>query len=341
MAERISQQVQLVARPGPEGPSADNFAVIESPVRALQDGEILLATRYLSLDPFMRARMYAGGNYAAPAQLGAPMIGNTVSEVIETRHSAFAIGTIVESAHGWQSHFVSNGEGLRIVDPDIAPISTALGVLGMPGQTGYGGLLRIGQPRPGDTVCVSAAAGAVGSVVGQVARIKGCRVIGIAGGEAKCRYLLDDLGFDAAIDYRGSDVPGQLKAAAPDGIDVYFDNVGGDVFAQVMECLNTGARIPVCGTIAVDRNLAPPQGRDRMQTLLATVLVKQLILRGFLFTEFADMADDFHRDMTSWMQSGALRYKEHIVDGLENAPEAFLGLFTGANFGKLLVRVGS
>lgn len=336
-----NRQIQLASRPGPQGPAASHFNLVETEIPEIVPGQILLETLYLSLDPYMRAGMYEGGNYAPPTPLGAPMPGATVSRVQRSRNPQFHEGDIVESWHGWQSHHVTDAKALRAIDPAFAPASTALGVLGMPGHTGYGGLLRYGKPHPGETVLVSAAAGAVGSVVGQVARIKGCRTVGIAGGPDKCRYIVDELGFDAAVDHRSQNLRDDLAAACPEGVDVYFDNVGGEVFAAVIPLLNNAARVLVCGTISVDRNQPAPAGRDRLQMLHSAVLVRQLTIQGFLYAGLLDMTEEFRRDVSGWIRSGQLKYREHVVEGLENAPEAFLGLFRGQNFGKLIVRVAA
>lgn len=335
----MNTQIQLVSRPGNAGPSIENFKLVKTPIENVEGQQVLLKTLFLSLDPYMRARMYQGSNYAANASLNAPMIGGTVSEVIESSHPDFEVGDIVTSAHGWQSYFVGNGKDLQKIDPAIGPVQCALGVLGLPGHTGYGGLLRFGRPKAGETVLVSAASGAVGSVVAQVAKIKECRVIGIAGGADKCNYLTQELGLDGAIDHKGTNIAGAIEKACPEGIDIYFDNVGGEIFAAVLPNLNTAARIVVCGTISVDRDQKPEIGVDRMQWLLSTVLVKQLCIQGFIYPQLLDMSEEFKRDVSNWIRSGQLKYREHIVDGLENAPEAFLGLFKGANFGKLLVRL--
>jgi NADPH-dependent curcumin reductase CurA len=335
----ISRQIQLASRPGPSGPGPENFRLAEVVLGDPGPGEVLLETLYLSLDPYMRARMYEGANYAASTALGAPMPGETVSRVLTSNAPEFQTGDIVESGHGWQSHHIAKATDLRAL-PDLGvPLSAHLGVLGLPGHTGYGGLLRHGRPQPGETVVVSAATGGVGSMVGQVARIKGCRAVGIAGGAEKCRYLTEELGFAAAVDRHSTTFAEDLAAACPEGIDIYFDNTGGEIFAACLPLLNTGARVPICGTISVDRNQPPQQGLDRMQELHALILIKQLTLQGFLFTGLHDMTADFHRDASQWIASGALRYREDIVEGLEQAPEAFLGLFRGENFGKLIVRV--
>ncbi|MDO6962891.1 NADP-dependent oxidoreductase [Rhizobium alvei] len=336
----LNRQIQLVSRPV-KGPAVDNFALRTVELRAPVAGEILLRTLYLSLDPYMRARMYDGGNYAASAALGEPMVGSTVSIVAMSNHPDFRVGDYVESGHGWQEFALSDGAGLRRIDPDLAPVSTALGILGMPGQTGYTALMRHGQPRAGETLVVSAASGAVGSVVGQVAEILGCRVVGIAGGPEKCRFLTDELGFDAAVDHRSPQFSDELAKACPSGIDIYYDNVGGRVFETVLPLVNAQARILVCGTIAVDRNQPGADGTGSMQALLSTVLVKRLSIRGFIYSDddLMALAPEFRTRVGQWLREGRLRYREQIVHGLENAPEAFLGLFRGDNFGKLVVKV--
>lgn len=333
-----NKQIHLVSRPTGE-PEAANFALIETPVPSPGAGQVLLKTLYLSLDPYMRARMYEGANYAANTPLNAPMVGDTVSEVMESHHPDFTAGDIVVSRHGWQSHALSDGADLKRVDPSLAPISTALSVLGMPAHTGYGGLLRFGKPEAGETLLVSAATGAVGSVVAQIGRIKGLRTVGIAGGTDKCRYLVDTLGLDGAIDRRAGDFAGQLKATCPNGVDIYYDNVAGDIAAEVLPVFNTGGRYLVCGTIAINRDLGYPEGADNLQKMLATVLVKKLTVQGFIFPDFLDMTEAFLSDMSGWIKSGDVKYQEHVVEGIENAPQAFLGLFKGENFGKLLVKV--
>ncbi len=267
------------------------------------------------------------------------MEGRTVAEVVASNRDGFAAGDIVLSPHGWQSHAVSDGRGLRKIDPALAPVSTALGVLGMPGMTAYTGLLDIGQPKAGETVVVSAASGAVGSVVGQIARIKGARAVGIAGGTDKCRYVVDELGFDACLDHRAPDLPGRLKAACPKGIDVYFENVGGAVFEAVFPLLNNFARVPVCGQIATYNATEMPAGSLRTSALTRAILTKRLTLRGFIVSDFAARQGDFLRDVSAWVREGRIKYREDVVDGLDKAPRALIGLLRGENFGKLLVRV--
>ncbi|MEM6681993.1 MAG: NADP-dependent oxidoreductase [Pseudomonadota bacterium] len=333
-----NRQIQLVSRPEKE-PCLTNFALVEVPMPEPDDGEVLLENQYLSLDPYMRARMYAGANYAAPTPLHAPMVGTSVAQVIKSRSEAFAEGDYVVARAGWQEFAVSDTTALRPIDPNIAPVTTALSVLGLPGHTAYGALMRFGQLKPGETLLVSAAAGGVGSVAAQIGRIYGLRVVGIAGGPEKCRYLTETLGLDAAVDRHVGDLPAALSAACPDGIDIYFDNVAGDVAKAVLDLANDYARYLVCGTISINRDLGFAHGTDSLQAILATVLVKRLTLQGFLFSDFADMTQAFQSDVSGWLKSGDMAYKEHVVDGLENAPAAFLSLFTGGNFGKLLVRL--
>jgi NADPH-dependent curcumin reductase CurA len=285
--------------------------------------------------------MSAAKSYAKPVEVGEVMEGGTVSAVAASQHPDFAPGEIVLSHAGWQEYALSDGRHLRKLDPDAAPISTALGVLGMPGMTAYTGLLTIGAPQPGETVVVAAATGAVGSVVGQIAKIVGARAVGIAGGPDKARFLTEDLGFDAGLDHRAPDLAERLHAACPDGIDVYFENVGGPVWDAVFPLLNNFARIPVCGLIAQYNDVAPPPGPDRLPALTRAILTKRLTLRGFIVSDFAAQAKDFARDVGGWLREGRIRYREDIVDGLENAPEAFIGLLKGRNFGKLLIRVAS
>jgi NADPH-dependent curcumin reductase len=333
MAARVNRQIVLKSRPEAM-PGLDNFALVETPVPEPGEGEVLIRTLWLSLDPYMRGRMSAAKSYAKSVEVGATMVGGTVGEIIASKNPKFAMGDIVLGTGGWQDYALSNGIGLRKLDPAVAPVTTALGVLGMPGMTAYFGLLEIGQPKAGETVVVAAASGAVGSVVGQIAKIRGCRAVGIAGGADKCRFVVDTLGFDACVDHRAPNFREALAAACPAGIDVYFENVGGAVQQTVWPLLNDFARIPVCGLIAQYNLATPMPGPD-----MFTVLRKRLTLRGFIVTDFAAKQADFLRDAGEWVRSGRLKYREDIVDGLENAPTAFLGLLQGKNFGKLLVRV--
>jgi NADPH-dependent curcumin reductase CurA len=268
------------------------------------------------------------------------MEGGAVSEVIESRAAELRPGDLVVGYTGWQEYSVAAGKALRKIDPALAPISTALGVLGMPGLTAYTGLLNIGHPKPGETVVVSAAAGAVGSAVGQIAKIMGCRAVGVAGGKAKCDYVVNDLGFDACVDHRVEEFAADLKAACPKGIDVYFENVGGRVLEAVVPLMNPFGRVPVCGLIAHYNDTGPPSGPDRVPLLMRAILVRRLTFRGFIVWDFREQQPEFERKMAQWLRESRVKYREDIVNGLENAVHAFKRLFTGQNFGKLLVRVG-
>lgn len=333
-----NRRILLASRPR-GAPTPENFSSEDAPVPQPGEGEVLLQTLYLSLDPYMRGRMDDGPSYAAPVPVGGVMEGGTVCKVVESHNPKFAAGEIVLAHTGWQSFAISDGKGLRKLDPTLAPVSTALGVLGMPGFTAYTGLLTIGDPKPGETVVVAAAAGPVGATVGQIAKIKGARAVGIAGGADKCAYLRDELGFDAAIDHRAQDFPEQLKAACPKGIDVYFENVGGAVFTAVQPLLNNFARIPLCGLIANYNATALPPGPDRSVRLMRDILIKRLTVRGFIVSDFFEQMPAFLRDVPAWMAEGRVKYREDVVEGLDKAPKAFIGLLEGRNFGKLLVKV--
>lgn len=335
-----NRSIRLASRPH-GAPTRDNFRLDTSPLPEPEDGQLLLRTVYLSLDPYMRGRMSAGPSYAPPLEVGDVMVGGTVSRVVESRHPDFEKDDWVLSGNGWQDYTVSNGEGLLKLDRQMKHPSHALGVLGMPGFTAYMGLLDIGQPKPGETLVVAAATGPVGATVGQIGKLKGCRVIGIAGGAEKCRHAVETLGFDACIDHRADDFPQQLAAQCPAGIDVYFENVGGRVFDAVLPLLNTSARIPVCGVVSQYNSTELPGGPDRLPLLLDTILKKRMRMQGFIiFNDYGHRYDEFARDMSAWYTEGKIKYREQIVQGLENAPEAFIGLLEGKNFGKLVVQVG-
>lgn len=335
-----SQQILLINRPFGE-PQDSDFELTTVDLPTLQEGQVLLRTIYLSLDPYMRGRMSDVKSYAEPQPLGEVMLGATVCEVVESRSDRRRVGDLVLAFTGWQTHAVVDARAMRALASDAAPISTAVGVLGMPGFTAYAGLLAIGQPKAGETVVVAAVAGPVGSTVGQIARIKGARAVGIAGGPEKCRILTEEFGFDAAIDHRSPTFGDDLKAATPDGVDVYFENVGGLVGAAVTRRLNRFARVPVCGLVADYNATEAPVGPDQQPAYLRRILTLSLAVRGFIQDEFIPTHhDDFLRDMSAWVADGSVRYREDIVDGLENAPEAFRGLLTGRNVGKLLIQVG-
>ncbi len=334
------QNLQVVLASRPTGrPSHENFEIVRTPIPAPGEGQVLLRIRYLSLDPYMRGRMSAAKSYAAAVEIGQVMEGGTVGEVLESRHPDYKPGDVVLSHSGWQSYAVADAKALRKLDPNQAPVTAALGVLGMPGFTAYAGLLTIGRPKAGETVVVAAASGPVGATVGQIARIMGARAVGIAGGAEKCALVREEFGFAAAIDHRSPTFSEDLRAACPDGIDVYFENVGGAVWDAVFPLLNTFARIPVCGLIAQYNATGPFEGPDRLPILMRDVLTKSLTIRGFIQREFTDQRPAFYRDMVEWIADGRVKYKEDIVQGLENAPEAFFGLLEGRNFGKLIVQV--
>ena len=331
-------RVVLAARPVGE-PTPSDFRIETAPLPEPADGELLLETLYLSLDPYMRGRMSEAESYADPVPLGAVMVGGTVGRVVESKDPSFAKGDVVLSFSGWQSHAIADARHVRKLDPAAAPLSTALGVLGMPGFTAYAGLLQIGKPARGETVVVAAATGPVGSAVGQIAKIKGARAVGIAGGPDKVAHLRA-LGFDEALDHRAPDFAAQLKAACPNGIDVYFENVGGKVWDAVLPLLNTYARVPVCGLIANYNLTSAPEGPDRSAALMGRILTKSLTVRGFIQSEFVkDQFVHFLADMSGWIADGRVKHREDVVEGLENAPAAFIGLLKGQNFGKLLIKV--
>jgi len=337
MTSRKAAQIVLAARP--EGkPKASDFRYEDIDMPAAGPGQVLLETRYLSLDPYMRGRMDARKSYVKPAEIGEAMPGEAVAEVLASADPALKPGDLVLAQTGWRSHAALPATGLTKLDAVHNPISTALGVLGMPGFTAYGGLLNIGKPKPGETVAVAAASGPVGSLVGQLARLHGARAVGIAGGAEKCAYLKDELGFDAAVDHRAPDFPAALAAVCPDGIDVYFENVGGAVWQAVLPLLNAFARVPVCGLIAQYSGGAAGT-ENLLPATMRAVLSRSLTLRGFINYEFIDQRPDFLEKVGRWIAEGRVRYREDIVDGLRNAPEAFMGMLEGKNFGKLLVRV--
>ncbi len=330
--ERVNRQVTLAARPVGE-PKESDFALIESPVVEPEPGEVLVKTLWLSLDPYQRGRMSEARSYARPVELGEVMTAEAVAEVVESRSPRLNSGDIVAGPFGWQEYAVADAHRLRRID-GTAPISTALHVLGMTGLTAYFGLLEVGRPLPGDTVVVSAASGAVGQVVGQLARMVGCRTVGIAGSAAKVDDLLSLYGYDAGIDYKREDVGEALKRECPNGIDVYFDNVGGTVSAAVYRRLAVGARIVVCGLIS-QYNQERAEGPHDLRFLI----VLRARMQGFLVTDFAHRYEEALRRLAPWVGEGRLRYREDVVEGLEHAPRAFIGLFRGENRGKLLVKV--
>lgn len=340
MNNTSNRQILLASRPTGE-PAPDNFDLLDTPIPEIGPGEILCRTIYLSLDPYMRGRMNDAKSYAAPVALGGVMTGGTVSEVVASNADGFACGDIVLGYGGWQEYSVATAtSGLRKLDPAVAPISTALGVLGMPGMTAYAGLLNIGQPKAGETVVVAAAAGPVGSLVGQIAKLKGCRAVGIAGSPEKCDYVESELGFDACISHRDENLYATLRQACPDGIDVYFENVAGKVLEAVIPQLNMFSRMPVCGLVSQYNMTELPIGKNMLPTLMRTVLTNRVKIQGFIVWDFNDQEQAFLDEVSGWLKAGKIKYREDRVAGLENAPEAFIGLLNGKNFGKMIVQVG-
>jgi len=335
----LNKQWQLASRP--HGlPTPANFALKEVAKPEPKAGEVLLRTVYMSLDPYMRGRMNDAESYAEPVAINEVMVAGAVCQVVESNNSNYQIGDWVVAFSGWQEYAISDGVDLLKLDAALPNLSYALGVLGMPGLTAYMGLLDIGQPKAGETLVVAAATGAVGSLVGQIGKIKGCKVVGIAGGEEKCQYAVNELGFDACIDHKSENFAEQLAQACTDGIDIYFENVGGKVFDAVMPLLNSCARIPLCGLISQYNATELPSGPDRLSLLMGTLLIKRIKMQGFIvFDDYGHRYNEFAQQMVAWLSAGKIKYKEQMVDGLENAPEAFIGLLQGENFGKLVVRV--
>ena len=337
--KKTNRQIVLASRPTGT-PTVENFRLESVALAEPAEGQLLLRTLYLSLDPYMRSRMNEGSSYAKAIELNQTMEGGTVSRILVSNHPDFQKGDLVLGHTGWQEYAIANGAGLTRLDAELAQPSYALGVLGMPGFTAYVGLLTIGEPQAGETVVVAAASGAVGAVVGQIARIKGCYVVGIAGGADKCRYVLDTLGFDECLDRNDTDFANKLATACPKGIDVYYENVGGAVFDAVLPLLNVAARVPVCGLIAHYNETDLPAAPNHLPLLMRTLLSKRIKMQGFIISDHyqAEFAR-FIQEMRQWLRDGKIKVREDIVDGLENAPQAFIGLLAGKNFGKLVVRV--
>lgn len=328
----------LASRPDGE-PVKENFRFVEQPLPQVQAGQMLLRTHYLSLDPYMRGRMDDSKSYAPPAQLDQPMVGGTVCQVAESQHPDFSAGDWVLAASGWQSYALSDGTGVTKIGHLPHP-SWALGILGMPGFTAYMGLMDIGQPKAGETLVVAAATGPVGATVGQLGKLNGCRVVGVAGGEEKCRYAIDTLGFSACIDHHRDDFAEQLAAACPDGIDIYFENVGGKVFDAVFPLLNTAARVPVCGLVSGYSSRELPPGPDRTPLIMGGILKRRIRMQGFIiFQDYGDRYPEFLQAMTPLVEQQKVLYREHRVEGLEHAPQAFIDMLKGKNFGKTVVKV--
>ncbi|MGF1851512.1 NADP-dependent oxidoreductase [Vibrio satsumensis] len=338
MTQQDNRRIVLASRPV-GAPTQDNFRLETMDAPTISDGEMLLRSVYLSLDPYMRGRMSDAKSYADPVAIDDVMVGATVCQVEASNNKDFEVGEWVLAYTGWQDYGVSNGEGLIKLGKEPSHPSYALGIMGMPGFTAYMGLLDIGQPKEGDTLVVAAATGPVGATVGQIGKLKGCRVIGVAGGQEKCQYAKEVLGFDECIDHKADDFAEQLAKACDKGIDVYFENVGGKVFDAVMPLLNTGARIPVCGLISQYNATSLPEGPDRMSSLMGTLLVKRIKMQGFIiFDDYAHRYNEFATQMTEWLSQGKMHYREHLIEGLDEAPQAFMGLLEGQNFGKLVIK---
>ncbi len=336
----VNRRILLHSRPV-GAPTAENFQLDEQPLPVPAAGQLRLRTLFLSLDPYMRGRLSDAPSYAAPVAVGDVIVGGTISRVDASEHPNFNVGDLVLSFCGWQDYAISDGKGLTKLDPQMPNPSIALGALGMPGFTAYMGLIDIGQPQAGETVVVAAASGPVGSVVGQIAKLRGCHVVGVAGGADKCKFVVDELGFDACLDRRDNLREG-LKAACPKGVDVYFENVGGAVFDAVLPLMNPRGRIPLCGLIAHYNDTALPPGPNRLPQLTRTILTKRLKIQGFIITEdYRNRYGEFYNQMSAWLKEGKIKVREDFVDGLENAPQAFMGLLEGKNFGKLVIRVAS
>ncbi len=339
MSVTKARQIVLAARPQGK-PRVTNFRLEETAVPTPGPGQVLLHVQYLSLDPYMRERMDDRESYQPPIPLGDVMPGESVATVVASHHPGYSAGDIVLAHTGWRTHALSDRSDLRKLDPAVAPVTTGLGVLGMPGFTAYAGLRVIGKPKRNETVVVAAASGPVGSLVGQLAKLAGARAVGIAGGPEKCAYVKDELGFDAAVDHKGADFAANLAAACPDGIDVYFENVGGAVWQAVLPLLNQFARVPVSGLVAQYSGAGQGDRTDRLPATMRAVLFKSLTVRGFINYDFAaDHYAAFLREVGAGIADGRIRYREDFVDGLEKAPEAFIGMLQGRNFGKLIVRV--
>ena len=343
MSQSDTQNRRFVLAQRPKGePDSDTLRLETGAVPVPAAGQMLLRNEYLSLDPYMRGRMSDAPSYAAPVEIGEVMIGGTVSQVVSSDVNGFAAGDWVTAFGGWQDYALSDGKGVINMGKNSENPSWALGVLGMPGLTAWAGLTEIGQPKAGETLVVAAASGPVGATVGQIAKIMGCRVVGIAGGPEKGKHVVETLGFDACIDYKADGFAEALKTAVPDGIDVYWENVGGAVFDAVLPLLNPSARIPVCGIISQYNATSLPEGPDRLNLLLGTILRKRMTMRGFIvFDDFGHLYPAFAKQMGAWVGEGKIQYREEIIDGLEQAPAAFIGLLRGEGFGKRVVKLTS
>jgi NADPH-dependent curcumin reductase len=332
----VNHRFTLASRPVGM-PKRTDFAYEEETVRELREGELLIRVLFISLDPAMRGWMKESRSYVPPVAIGELMRALALGQVVASKNSLFAVGKHVSGNFGVQQYFVSEGKGLIEVDPRVAPLPTFLNILGMTGMTAYFGLLETGQPQPGDTVVVSSAGGAVGGVVGQIAKIKGCKAVGIAGGADKCRYVVAELGFDAAIDYKSEDVTEALRKSCPHGINIYFDNVGGDILEAALANLARGARVVICGAISQYNVTGPVEGPRNYLSLL----VHRATMKGMLVFDYADRYAQAAREMAGWMAAGQLKLREDIVEGLETFPDTFLKLFKGENRGKLILKVAA
>jgi NADPH-dependent curcumin reductase CurA len=328
-----NKRVVMASRPA-GWVTESNFRIETVPVAKPKDGEVLVKIQWLSLDPYMRGRMNDTKSYAARQEVDAVMVGGTAGEVVESKNPKFQVGDKVSGMFGWQQYGVSDGAGLNKIDASRAPMSAFLGVLGMPGVTAWVGLLDICQPKAGETVVVSAASGAVGSVVGQIAKLKGCRAVGIAGGKAKCDYVVNELGFDACIDYKAGRLNDDLRAAAPKGIDCYFENVGGEILDAVLRQMNPFSRIAVCGLIS-QYNATEAYGVKTFQS----ILTNRIKVQGFIVSDRMELWAKALPELIGWVAGGKIKYRETVAQGLENAPKAFIGLLKGENFGKQLVKL--
>lgn len=337
-----NRQMTLAARPV-GAPGAEHFSLKTTPIPEVAEGQLLLRTVYLSLDPYMRGRMSDADSYAEPVAIGGVMVGGTINRVVTSRHPDYKAGDwVMGYAVGWQDYAVSDGTFLFKLDPALAPVSHALGVLGMPGFTAYMGLMDIGKPKAGETLVVAAATGPVGATVVQIGKLMGLRVVAIAGSDEKCRVARDELGADVALNHKDADFAEKLAGACPDGIDIYFENVGGQVFKTVLPLLNANARIPLCGTVSGYNDSEMSKGRDYLNWAWSTLQTKRVAVKGFIiFDDYGHRYGEFAEQMGKWVAEGKIRYLEQIVDGLENAPESLKGLLEGKNFGKMVIRVGS
>ncbi len=338
--ETKHRQIVLAERPRGE-PTEKTLRLIEAELPLAGAHQMLLRTEFLSLDPYMRGRMSDAPSYAAPVEIGGVMVGGTVARVVTSQIQGFKPGDWVLSFNGWQDYAVSDGQGVTNLGQSPQHPSWALGIMGMPGFTAWAGLTQIGAPKAGETIVVAAATGPVGATVGQIGKLLGCRVVGVAGGAEKCAYAVSELGFDHCIDHKAPDFAEQLKAACSEGIDVYFENVGGKVLDAVIPLLNPNARMPVCGLVSQYNATDLPAGPDRMNWLMGQILRKKIKVQGFIiFDDFGHLYPEFAKEMSAWIESGKIKYREEIIDGLENAPKAFIGLLKGENFGKRVIRVG-